>query len=357
MQATVHPVDPVRLDAFLGHAVQDMGAAMTAPLVVLGDRLGLFRALADSGPATAEELAAATKTAPRLVREWLNAQAAAGNVDYDAAKGRYALNAEQAFCFADESSPAFLPGFYQVCLAAGRSLDRIEAAMRGDGAVPWSAHDAELFIGTERFFRPSYATYLTSAWIPALEGVTAKLQAGARVADVGCGHGASTLLLANAYPRSHFDGFDAHGPSIDTARQRARAAGVEDRARFAIAMAQDFPGVGYDLVAFFDCFHDMGDPLGAARQVRKALAPDGTWLMVEPMAGESVSANLNPVGRVFYGASTLICTPNGLSQAPGRALGAQASDAEIRAIVVAAGFKRFRRAAETSFNRIFEIRP
>jgi len=357
MPTAMVPADPVRLELFLGRAVQDMGAAMSAPLVVLGDRLGLYRALADRGPTTPEELAAETKTAPRLVREWLNAQAAAGNVDYDAAKSRYTLNPEQAFCFADESSPAFLPGFYQLCLGATRSLDQITSAMRGSGALPWSAHEPDLFMGTERFFRPGYAAHLTNAWIPALDGVQAKLEAGARVADVGCGHGASTVLLARAFPNSRFVGYDNHGESIETARQRARAAGVAERTHFSTESAQDFPGVGYDLIACFDSFHDMGDPLGAAQHVREALAPSGTWMLVEPMAGESVNANLNPIGRLFYSVSTLLCTPNGLSQSPGRALGAQASDAEIRAIVIAAGFKRFRRATETPFNRIFEIRP
>ena len=357
MQGITTSVDPVRLDAFLGQAVHDMGAAMSAPLVVLGDRLGFYRALVAGGPATAEELADATHTAPRLVREWLNAEAAAGHVDYDTGKGRYGLNPEQAYCFADENSPAFLPGFYQYCLAAGRALERLEAAFRSDGALPWAEHDPELFTGADRFLRPAWTAYLTSKWIPALDGVEERLEEGGRVAEVGCGHGAATLLLARAYPEAQCDGFDAHAPSVDVARQRARAAGLEDRARFATATAQEFPGVGYDLVACFDHFHDLGDPLGAARHVHEALAEDGTWLLVEPMAGESVSANLNPVGRLYYAASTLVCTPNGLAQPPGRALGAQASDAEIRAIVVAAGFRRFRRVTETAFHRIFEIRP
>ena len=343
--------------ALVGKAVGDWGAMLTGSLLVLGDKLGLFQALADGGPATSEELAARTGTSERYVREWLGAMAAGGYVAYDAAAARYALTPEQVVAFTDASSPAYIIGGYQAMAAAARSMPKLLERFRTGEGLGWHEHDPDLFEGTERFFRPGYAANLTSAWLPALDGVVEKLQRGARVADVGCGHGASTILMAQAYPASTFVGFDYHDGSIAAARRAAAAAGVSDRVRFAVASAKDYPGSGYDLVCFFDCLHDMGDPTGAARHVRETLAPDGTWLLVEPMAGETVAENLNPVGQVFYAASTLLCTPASLAQEVGTALGAQASEHQLRDVVTEAGFARFRRATETPFNRVFEARP
>jgi len=349
-------IDQTKLEKFMGQALGELGAGMNAALVIIGDKLGLYKAMAGVGPMTSTELAQKTATAERYVREWLSAQAAGGFVTYDAATGRFALPDEQAFALAVEDSPAYLPGAYQVIASVIRDEPRITEAFRTGAGVGWHEHCADLFQGTERFFRPSYAANLVSSWIPALKGVVAKLQAGAKVADVGCGHGASTILMAKAYPKSQFVGFDYHAPSIEAAWMAAEKAGLADRVGFQVAWAKQFPGKGYDLVAFFDCLHDMGDPAGAARHVRETLAPDGTWMIVEPFAHDRVEQNLNPVGRVYYGASTMICTPASRAQEVGLALGAQAGEARLRDVVMAGGFKSFRRATETPFNMVFEAR-
>jgi SAM-dependent methyltransferase len=350
-------LDMQKLDQLLGRGVVDFGATMHAALIAIGDRLGLYKALAQSGPMTPQQLAEKTGTTERYVREWLSSQAAGGYVTYDKTSGRFSLTEEQAFALADDNSPAFLPGAFQVALAATRSVDKIADAFKTGKGVGWHEHDPELFVGTERFFRPGYAANLTSAWIPALEGVEAKLKHGARVADVGCGHGASTVLMAQAYPASTFTGFDYHQASIDTANERARKAGVADRVNFSAASAKTYPGEGYDFVTFFDCLHDMGDPVGASAHVLKSLAKDGTWMIVEPYANDKLEDNLNPVGRVYYSASTLLCTPCSKAQEVGLALGAQAGEAQLRDVILGGGFSRFRRATQTPFNLVFEARP
>ncbi|HVR02059.1 MAG TPA: class I SAM-dependent methyltransferase [Polyangia bacterium] len=354
---TTTTIDEKKLNEFMGRAVGDIGAGISAALVVIGDKLGLYKAMASGGPVTSTELAARTETTERYVREWLNNQAAGGYVTYDTETRRYTLPPEQALALADETSPAFLPGAFQIVAAAMRAEPRIANAFRTGAGLDWTEQDPILFEGTERFFRPGYIGNLTTAWLPALDGVQDKLERGARVADVGCGHGASTILMARTFPRSQFVGFDYHAASIETARRRAREAGVSDRVRFEAARAQDFPGAGFDLVACFDCLHDMADPAGAARHIRGALAADGTWLLVEPFASDRIEENLNPVGRVFYGASTVFCVPCSLA-GHGPALGAQAGEARLRSIVVEqGGFSRFRRATETPFNLVLEARP
>jgi 2-polyprenyl-3-methyl-5-hydroxy-6-metoxy-1,4-benzoquinol methylase len=349
-------VDQERLDEFLGRFVGDLGATIAAGGVVVGHRLGLYRALA-RGPATPDELAARTRTHPRYVAEWCRAQAAGGYTEYDPATGAFALTEEQAFALSDPDGPLYRPGAFVLALAALRAESQITDAFRTGAGMGWHEHHEDVPVGTDMFFRPGYVANLVSSWIPALDGVAATLAAGARIADVGCGLGASSVLLAQAYPKSRVAGSDYHAASIELARERAADAGVADRTTFEVATAQDFPGTGYDLVATFDCLHDMGDPVAAARHVREALAPDGTWLVVEPFAGDTVAANLNPVGRVYYGFSTYLCVPNALSQDGGHALGAQAGEAAIREVVTAAGFTRFRRAAETPFNLVLEARP
>lgn len=345
-----------KLMGLVHQAVGDFGSILTGALVVLGDRLGLYRHLADAGrPLTSAELATAAGCAERYVREWLNGQAASGYVTY--VDGRYALSEEQAVAFTDESSPACVIGGFQAMLAATRAVDRLSVLFRTGEGLGWHEHHDDLFCGTERFFRPGYVANLTTSWIPALEGVEDKLRRGAKVADVGCGHGASTIIMARAFPDSTFVGFDYHAPSVDAARKAAADAGVEDRVSFEVAPAKGYPGTGYDLVGFFDCLHDMGDPTGAARHVLASLAPDGTWLIVEPFANDATADNLNPIGRLFYSASTLICTPASLSQETGTALGAQAGETRLRDVVTAGGFTRFRRAAETPFNLVLEARP
>lgn len=350
-------VDEGKLMEFVGKAVGDLGATLTSSLVVIGDKLGLYRAMADSKPVTPAELAGSTGTNERNVREWLNGQAAAGYCQYDAATGKYFLDEEQAIALADETSPACVLGGFQAMTAAAKAVPRLIEAFRSGSGVGWHEHDADLFQGTERFFRPGYAANLTQSWLPALDGVVAKLDAGAKMADVGCGHGASTILLAQAYPSSTFFGFDYHAPSIDAARKAAAEAGVADRVTFEVASAKDYPGTDYDLVAHFDCLHDMGDPVGAAAHVLQSLAAEGTWMIVEPFAGDSVEDNLNPIGRVFYSASTLICTPASQSQEVGLALGAQAGEARLGEVIREAGFTRVRRATETPFNIVLEARP
>jgi SAM-dependent methyltransferase len=350
-------IDQEKLHRFMERAVGELGAALNAALVLIGDRLGLYKAMAGAGALTPAELAKKTGTTERYVREWLNAQAAGGYVAYDAATKTYTLPPEQAFCLADETSPAFLPGGFQSAVAVVKDEGKIADAFRSGKGVGWHEHDPGLFEGTERFFRPNYAANLVTSWIPSLEGVEEKLRRGARVADVGCGHGASTILLAEAYPQSTFIGFDYHEPSISWARKAASRAGVAERVHFEVASSKSYPGRGYDLVAFFDCLHDMGDPIGASRHVLGSLAADGTWMLVEPFANDRVEDNLNPVGRVFYAASTMICTPASLAQEVGMALGAQAGEARLREVVTAAGFTRFRRATATPFNLVLEVRP
>jgi SAM-dependent methyltransferase len=345
-----------KLQEFMGKAIADMGASISGALIAIGERLGLYKALA-AGPLTSGELASKTGTHERYVREWLNAQAAGGYITYDPESKAYRLPPEQALALAVEDSPAYLPGFFLVAISVARDLDKIIQAFRTGEGVGWHEHDSMLFEGTEKFFRPGYNANLIPSWLPALDGVTEKLSKGAMVADVGCGHGTSTVIMAKAYPQSRFFGFDYHSGSIERARQLAQSAGVDERIVFDVASAKAYPGVAYDLVTFFDCLHDMGDPVGAARHVLQSLAPDGTWMIVEPFAGDKTEDNLNPVGRIFYAASTMICTPASLSQEVGAALGAQAGEAKIREVVTAGGFTRFRRAAETPFNLIFEAKP
>ena len=350
------PIDPDKLMSFVFRAVEEVGAALGTALVVMGDELGYYRAMADGTPVTPAELAETTSTTEHYAREWLNAQAAGGYVEYDAQARRYTLPAEQAAALTDESSPAYLPGFFQIAHGTVRDAPSILAAARDGDGLGWHAHNGDVHVGCERFFRTMYNAHLVSEWIPAFEGLPDKLVRGARVADVGCGHGASTILLAQTYPSSTFVGYDYHEGSIEVARKRAAEAGVTDRVRFEVASATDYPGGGYDLVTMFDCLHDMGDPIGAAQHVRSTLADDGSWLVVEPMAGDRVEDNLNPVGRAYYGFSTLLCTPASLSQDVGLALGTQAGPARIGDVARAAGFQRFRTAASTPFNNVFEIR-
>ncbi|HLI84080.1 MAG TPA: class I SAM-dependent methyltransferase [Bryobacteraceae bacterium] len=351
------PIDESKLQEFMGKALADMGAAMHAVLILLGDRLGLYKAMADSQPVTSVGLAERTGLDERYVREWLNANAAGGYVTYDSAAATYTLPPEQAMALAVEDSPVFLPGAFQIMSACYHDVPKIEAVFRTGAGVGWHEHHHDLFHGTERFFRPSYNANLVTSWIPALEGVSEKLTRGARVADVGCGLGASTIVMAKAYPNSTFYGFDYHAGSIEMARQAAEKAGVAGRIRFEVAPAKSFPGGNYDFIAFFDCLHDMGDPAGAAAHVRQALKPDGTWMIVEPFAEDTPEANHNVLGRIYYSASTMLCVPASLSQEVGLALGAQAGEPRIRAVVESGGFTRFRRATQTPFNLVFEARP
>jgi 2-polyprenyl-3-methyl-5-hydroxy-6-metoxy-1,4-benzoquinol methylase len=350
------PVDEERLMAFVFRAVEEVGATLGAALVVMGDKLGLYKALAGAGALTAVELADRTGVAERYVREWCNAQAAGGYVEYDPASSRYSLAPEQTVALADPDSPAYLPGFFQVAIGSVLDSPRITEAARSGAGVGWHEHVHDVFDGCERFFRAGYNAHLIPDWLPALDGVVEKLERGAKVGDLGCGHGASTILMAQAFPNSTFVGSDYHLGSIETARARAAAAGVGERVRFEHAPASAHPGTDYELVTMFDCLHDMGDPVGAARHVHELLAHDGTWMIVEPNAGDRIEDNLNPVGRAFYGFSTLLCTPASLSQEVGLALGAQAGEARIRDVVTGGGLTRFRRATETPFNLVFEAR-
>jgi 2-polyprenyl-3-methyl-5-hydroxy-6-metoxy-1,4-benzoquinol methylase len=350
---TVEP-DESRLNAFMDKAVADMGAAIHAALVVLGDKLGLYKAMAGAGWMSPAELAATTGTAERYVREWLDANAASGYVSYNAETRQYQLPPEQEFAL----TVLDLPGAFHIISACFQDEPKITQAFRTGEGVGWHEHDANLFFGTERFFRPNYANNLISSWIPALDGVSAKLASGAAVADVGCGHGASTMLMARAFPKSRFYGFDYHGGSIEYARHVAGRDGLLDQITFEVASAKSYPEHGgYDLVTFFDCLHDMGDPAGAARHVLSTLKSDGTWMVVEPFAGDRPEENHNPIGRIFYAASTMICTPASVAQEVGAALGAQAGEQRIRNVATDAGFTRFRRAAQTPFNLVFEARP
>ena len=349
-------IDMDKLMGFVGKFVGDLGATIGAGNVLLGERLGLYRALATQ-PGDARSLAAATDTDPRYVDEWLRGQAAGGYIQYDAASATYSMTPEQAFALTDPTGPVFLPGAYELALGALKAQHHIEESFRTGAGFGWGQHDEDVFTGCERFFRPGYLMHLLTEWIPALDGVQAKLEQGARVADLGCGHGASTLLMAEAFPDSSFVGSDYHSGSIEAARKRAEDAEVGDRVRFEVASAQELSAEGLDLVTTFDCLHDMGDPLAAAQHIRRSLATDGTWLIVEPAAGDTVESNLNPVGRVFYSFSTFLCVPNAMSQSGGYTLGAQAGEAAVRQVVTDAGFTRFRRVAETPFNNVYEARP
>jgi len=349
-------LDMNKLNAFIGQFVGDLGAAVHAGMVVIGEKLGLYKALA-ANPQTPAELAAKTNTDERYVREWLSSQAAGGYVTYDEKSGKFSLTEEQSFALAQEDSPAYLPGAFELALGSLAAVPRIAESFRTGAGMGWHEHEDGVFHGCEKFFRPSYAANLVTSWIPALEDVNEKLQRGARMADVGCGKGASTILMAKAYPNSHFFGFDYHDKSIEGARETAKRENVADSVEFDVAKAKEFPGKDYDLVAVFDCLHDMGDPVGAAKHVLQSLSKDGTWMIVEPFANNELKDNLNPVGRVYYSFSTLLCTPCSRSQEVGLCLGAQAGEARIRDVVTAAGFTRFRRATETPFNIVYEARP
>jgi 2-polyprenyl-3-methyl-5-hydroxy-6-metoxy-1,4-benzoquinol methylase len=357
MTATSHtpPVlDEDRLNALLGQAVGEFGATVNAALVVIGDRLGLYRELAAAGPSTPTELAQRTGNAERYVREWLNAQAASGYVDYDAATARYSMSPEQAMMFADPESPAFVGGGFQLALGAAEARDHIAEAFSSGSGFGWHEHHHDVFDGCRRFFEPGYHANIVQAWIPALDGIHERLQTGGRVADIGCGQGASSIIIAQAYPKAAVEGSDLHDGSIAEAKRLAGEAGVD--VAFSTAAADALPEAGYDLVTCFDCLHDMGDPVSVARHVRKALAPGGSWMIVEPRAGDSVAENLNPVGRAYYAFSTLLCTPSSLSQEGGLALGAQAGEARLREVLTSAGFSSVRLAAETPFNLVLEAR-
>ena len=347
-------IDQDKLMDFLHKFVGDLGATMAAGNVLVGDRLGFYRVLAEH-PMLPYELAERTGTATRYVDEWLRGQAAGGYVEYDAQTGTYSLTPEQAFALTDPEGAVFMPGAFELALGALRSDHKVTEAFRTGAGIGWHEHDDEVFSGCERFFRPGYAANLVASWLPALDGVEDKLRAGARVADIGCGLGASTTLMARAYPEASFTGSDYHEESIIQARKRA--SGLNGQVKFEVASAQTFNGGPYDLVTSFDCLHDMGDPIGAARHIREMLAPDGTWMVVEPYAGGSVSDNLNPVGRVYYSFSTFLCVPNALSQDGGYSLGAQAGEEPVQRLASDAGYTRFRRVAETPFNIVYELRP
>jgi SAM-dependent methyltransferase len=349
-------IDEEQVAELLGRFVNDLGATISAGNVLIGDKLGLYQTLAEAGPLTPSELAEYTSTAERYVREWLPGQAAGGFISYDAETGRYSMTEAQALAFADPAG-LVLPRAFQLAVACLSHESMILDAFGTGGGVAWGEHHPDVFTGCERFYRPGYAANLVSSWIPALDGVQAKLEAGAQVADVGCGHGASTLIMAHAYPNSTFVGFDYHQPSVQHAQQVAANAGLAERCHFEVATASAYQGAGSDLVTVFDVLHDMGDPVGAAAHIRQSLAPDGTFLLVEPYAGDRLGDNCNPVGRAFYAASTLLCVPQALSEEVGLALGAQAGEQRLREVVAAAGFGHFLRVAQTPFNLVYEARP
>ncbi|MBR0849083.1 class I SAM-dependent methyltransferase [Bradyrhizobium diazoefficiens] len=349
-------INPDRLNAFMGKMVTEVGAAMNTSLVLLGDKLGLYRALAAKGPMNSSELASATGTAERYVREWLASQAASGYIEYDPASEKFSMLPEQAMALADEDSPVFLGAVGNVIQSAFLDEPKVTEAFRSGKGVGWNRRSECLFCGTARFFRTGYMHHLVQEWLPALDGVVDKLKRGVKVADVGCGHGVSTRLMAEAFPNSRFYGFDYHEGSVEAARRSAAEAKLGDRVSFAVHSAKTYPAEGYDLVCFFDCLHDMGDPVGAIRHVREAMAPDGTCMLVEPFANDRLEHNLNPVGRIYYAASTMICTPASLDQEVGLALGAQAGEARLRKVASEGGLSRFRRATETPFNLILEAR-
>jgi SAM-dependent methyltransferase len=350
-------IDEAKLEAFMGKVVTELGAGMGLPLHRLGDQLGIWKAMAGAGPLTPSEVAERTGCYERHIREWLAAESVGGFVEYDESAGTFTLTDEVAFAMADETSPVFLGGAWQLAASVWEALPKLAQGYKTGAGVAWADHSHDLFEGVERFFRPGYNANLVTAWLPALEGVVDKLERGATVADVGCGHGASTIIMAQAFPNSTFTGFDYHDASIVAARKAAADAGVADRVSFEVAPAQTYPGTGYDLVCFFDCLHDMGDPDTAARHVRSTLADDGTWLLVEPYSNGNLVADSNPVGRVFYSSSVLICLPASLADEGRRGLGNQVGDAQWSEILGAAGFSNVRRATETPFNRVFEVRP
>jgi SAM-dependent methyltransferase len=352
---TTVSINEDKMQEFLGKVVGDFGASLSSVLVYMGMKLGLYEALAQSESVTPTELAEKTNTTERYVREWLLNQAAGGYVEYDAESGHYYLSPEQKTALTDESSPFYVGGGFYVIKAMINAQQRITDAFKNGGGMLWGEHDPDLFVGTEKFFRPGYQMHLVAEWIPALTGAEEKLKAGAKVADVGCGHGASTIIMAEAYPNSTFYGFDSHEASIEHAREAAEKAGVADRVKFEVANASNIPNENYDLICFFDCLHDMGDPVGAMRRAVEILDSDGGCLIVEPMAGNTVEENFNPVGRTFAAASTLCCTANSLALG-GPALGAVASEDALRETITSGGFTEFRRAAETPFNRVFEAR-
>jgi SAM-dependent methyltransferase len=349
-------IDEGKLHELLGKFIGDLGATINAGTVVVGHHLGLFAAIAGE-PGTSDDIARRTSCDPRYVAEWLRGQAAGGYVTYDPTNDTYSLSEEQAFILTNPDGAVYAPGAFVLALGSLKAVPRITAAFRDGSGIGWHEHDTDVFVGCEQFFRPGYIANLVPSWIPALDGVHDKLQAGGKVADIGCGLGSSTILLAQEYPNSQVVGCDYHDGSIELARKRAADAGVADRINFDVASAQTFSGSGYDLVATFDCLHDMGDPIGAAKHIRQALADDGTWMIVEPMAGDHVTDNLNPVGRVYYNFSNFLCVPNAKSQPGGYSLGAQAGEKAIEGVLREAGFTRFRRAAETPFNLVFEARP
>ena len=349
------PVEHEKLMEFLGKIINDMGAIASAPMVVIGDKLGLYREMATSGPLTPSELATKTGTAERYIREWLNNQAAGGYATFDQKTGKYYLSEEQAFCLADENSPGSVLGAFQIAMSLFKDEPKIRQAFQSGKGVEWGDHDPDLFEGTERFFRSGYLANLTSSWIPSLEGMEEKLNRGASVADIGCGHGASTIIMAKAYPKSHFIGFDYHEPSIIEARNRAKKEGLSDRVKFEVAKSTDFPGNGFDLVAIFDALHDMADPVGTVSHISKVLKRDGTLMLVEPYAKDDVKDNMNPVGRLFYGASTMVCVPCSLAS-NGPALGAQAGPKKLEQVVKEGGFTNFRISTSTPFNLVIEAK-
>lgn len=349
-------IDQSRLHDLLGRMVADMGAAAIGPLVILGDKLGLYRTLAKHGPLSSKVLAEETGTTERYVREWCSAQAGSGYIEYDAATDTFSMTPEQQAVFADPDNPVSMTGGYYAISSLYSDEPQITQAFQTGEGVPWGEHSECLFCGTEKFFRPGYQASLVSEWLPSLNGVVEKLESGAHVADVGCGHGASTLVMARAFPQSEFTGFDFHEPSVDRARELASQMGLRN-VHFDVATAKDFPGTDYDLIAFFDCLHDMGDPVGASSHTLKALKKDGTMMLVEPFANDELKDNLNPVGRMFYSFSTMICTPASMSQEVGLALGAQAGEKRLREVVTEAGFSHFRRATETPFNLVLEAKP
>jgi SAM-dependent methyltransferase len=350
-------VDEGKLHQFIGQMLGDLGGAASISMVRIGDALGLYRALHTKGSMTCGELAKEAGVNERYLREWLSHQAASNYLNYEPASGKFTLPPEQAMVFADEDSPVYMLGGFDLMASLIDAQPKVQAAFKSGGGVGWDDHTGCMFCAVARFFRPGYYNNLVANWLPALDGVVAKLERGANVADVGCGHGWSTVLMAKAFPNSTFVGYDFHPSSIENARTHAREHGVSDNARFEVAKAKEFPGTGFDLVTFFDCLHDMGDPAGAAAHVRQSLKPDGTWMIVEPMAGNRLEDNLNPVGRLFYAGSTMICVPTSLSQEVGAALGAQAGEAKLCEVITGGGFSSVRRATETPFNMILEARP
>ena len=346
-----------KLNEIIGKFAVELGASMQGPAIIIGEQLGFYKALAAGASMTPEDLAKKTGTAERYVREWLAGQAAGGYIEYEPSNGTYMMTPEQAFTLANEDSPVYIPGAFYVVSSLYKDRGKLADAFRTGKGFGWHEHHNDLFLGTHKFFRPGYLANLVSSWLPSLDGVVSKLEAGALVADVGCGYGSSTVIMAKAFPKSRFIGYDYHLESIEWAKDVAVTEGVAGNTTFEVAMAKDYPRKEFDLVTFFDCLHDMGDPVGAAKHVHESLKPDGTWMIVEPYSNERLEENLNPVGRIFYNASSLICVPCSLAQEVSLAVGAQAGDSKIREIASLGGFKRFRRATQTPFNRVFEARP